>query len=182
MTPQHSPVRSTTCARRASAGRVWKSRIAEQQAGRVIIRPPSLARRKDGPRGMGSARSAGRGAGRGDLQRCSRIQQGAAAERETAGRVQRGTPESADAEPAREHEGAARRRDRSFKPDYAKWQCSRVTSRRRRTCRSFRGALRRGRHESPPRRRRERVPDAYTGRVSKYFESIATTKRKTPPK
>jgi hypothetical protein len=102
-------------------------------------------------------------------------------------RVQRGTPESGGRMTTPEEHEWSRSAPgtEAFKQDYAKWQslAGDVAKALERVEASV--AARLSKAGAKDRLRAggsERVPDAYTGRVSKYFESIATTKRKTPPK
>jgi hypothetical protein len=176
-----------------------EKQIAEQQAGRSGRDGQPAARAgkagqqpgragNDGPEGrQGQRGSGGEGQGSGDLQR---LQQEYNRElqrtRELMDRVQRGTPQSGGrmATPEEHEWSRSAPGTEAFKQDYAKWQslAGDVAKALERVEASV--AARLSTVAAKDRLRAggsERVPDAYKGRVSKYFESIAT-KRKTPPK
>jgi hypothetical protein len=166
-----------------------EKQIAERQPGRAGQngRQPGRAG-TDGREGRRGERGAtGEGQGSGDLPR---LQQEYNKElqrtRELMNRVQRGIPESGGrmATPEAHEWSRSAPGTEAFKQDYANWQSlagdvakalERVEAAvaARLSSAAAKDRLRAGGSE--------RVPDAYKGRVSKYFESIATT-RKTPPK
>ena len=165
-----------------------EKQIAEQQSarGENAGRPAGRAG-KDGPDGRQGQRGSGNGAGTADLQR---LQQEYNRElqrtRELLDRVQRGTPESGGrmATPEDHEWSRSAPGTEAFKQDYARWQslAGDVAKTLERLEASV--AARLSNAAAKDRLRAggsERVPDAYKGRVSKYFESIAT-RSKTPPK
>jgi hypothetical protein len=180
-----------------------EKRIAEQQPGQPAERSAKAGQQpgrsakdgqqsgragNEGPEGpQGQRGSRGEGQGSGDLQR---LQQEYNKElqrtRELMDRVQRGTPGSGGRMTTPEEHEWSRSAPgtEAFKQDYAKWQslAGDVAKALERVEASV--AARLSNAAAKDRLRAggsERVPDAYKGRVSKYFESIAT-KRKTPPK
>lgn len=178
---------------RARLARLEKQ-IAEQQSGRSGKAGPPAARAgkagqqsgragdagTEGRQGQPGSRGAGQGSG--DLQR---LQQEYNTElqrtRELMDRAQRGTPESGGRMTTPEAHEWSRSAPgtEAFKQDYAKWQslAGDVAKSLERVEASV--AARLSTATAKDRLRAggsERVPDAYKGRVAKYFESIATTR------
>lgn len=156
-----------------------EKQIAEHQPGRGG---------KDGPEGrQGQRGSQGEGQGSGDLQRLQQeYNKQLQRTRELMDRVQRGTPQSGGRmnTPERHEWSRSAPGTEAFKQDYANWQslAGDVAKALERVEASV--AARLSNAAAKDRLRAggsERVPNAYKGRVSKYFESIAT-KPKTAPK
>ena len=158
---------------------------AEGARGRGNAAPQSGRAGQDGPDGrQGGRGSRGEGSGSGDLQR---LQQEYNREmqrtRELLDRVQRGTPESGGrmGTPEQHEWSRSAPGTEAFKQDYAAWQsmAAGVTKALERAesavASRLAGAIAKDRLRAGG---SERVPDAYKQRVSKYFESIATTKKK----
>lgn len=153
-----------------------EKQIAEQQSA------PSA------PRGQQPGRAGQDGQGSGDLQR---LQQEYNRElqrtRELLDRVQRGTPQAGGrmATPEDHEWSRSAPGTEAFKQDYAKWQSLAGDVARALERVEASVAARLSNAAAKDRLRAggsERVPDAYQERVANYFEAIATTKRKTPPK
>lgn len=166
-----------------------EKQIAEQQSGRGDNAGRQAGRAgKDGPEGrQGQRGSGGEGQGSGDLQR---LQQEYNRElqrtRELLDRVQRGTPQSGGRMTTPEEHEWSRSAPgtEAFKQDYARWQS--LAGDVAKTLERLEASVAARLSNAAARDRlraggSERVPDAYKGRVSKYFESIAT-RPKTPPK
>jgi hypothetical protein len=138
----------------------------------------------DGPQGQqGQRGSQGDGQGGGDL---ARLQQEYNKElqrtRDVIDRAQRGTPESGTRMTTPEEHEWSRSAPgtEAFKQDYAAWQglAADVAKALERAEGSVAGRLSNALAKDRLRAGgSERVPDAYRGRVSKYFESIATIKK-----
>jgi hypothetical protein len=139
---------------------------------------------QDGPRGQqGQRGSQGDGQGGGDL---GRLQQEYNKElqrtRDVMDRAQRGTPDSGPRMTTPEEHEWSRSAPgtEAFKQDYAAWQAlaADVAKALERVEGSVAGRLSNALAKDRLRAGgSERVPDAYRGRVSKYFESIATIKK-----
>jgi len=158
---------------------------AESGRGRSGPQPQPGRAGKDGAEGkQGQRGSQGEGQGGGDL---ARLQQEYNREvqrtRDVMDRVQRGTPESGGRMGTPEEHEWSRSAPgtEAFKQDFAAWQslAADVAKSLERAESAVAGklstVLARDRLRAGG---SERVPDAYRLRVSKYFESIATTKKK----